>query len=872
MNILSIRTFRGRNVDCLKPVVRLMVELEEGEEAPTSLRPGFNEALLTALPGLENHHCSLGYPGGFAERLNEGTYLPHVAEHAILEMQYALGYEVAFGKTRRQDERRYLIVFRYENEPVAVACARAVVGLLQKLWMGETADFAGEMDALRRLSARTDIGPSTRAILFEAARRGIPVTRLGGGSLMQLGYGKYARRVQASLTDAPSCVAADMVSDKQLTKEILSSQGIPVPVGAAVHSQREAVDAAEEIGYPVVVKPLDGNHGSGVSTGLQNAGQVLEAYEKAVAFSGMALVEKHIEGRDYRVLVVGGRVSAVAERRPPQVVGDGLHTIRSLVETENLNPMRGEGHEKPLTRIVLDDIAIRLLREGGLSPSSVPAEGTRIVLRRNANLSTGGTARAVQDIHPKNVEFAVRAAQAMGLDVAGIDLCSKDIAVPLTENGGAILEINAGPGLRMHLTPSEGQSVDVARDIMEYLFPDGKPFTVPIISVTGTNGKTTTVRLVASALRGMGLSVGMTTTSGIFVNETCIAPGDNTGALSAGAVLAHPEVEVAVLETARGGIIRRGLGYDLADVGVVTNVSGDHLGQDGLETIEDIANAKALVVEAVKPNGWAVLNADDLMAPYFSNRARCGVIFFAREEKNPRLQEHIADAGRAVCLRGNKIVAFEGSMARPIVAIEAIPIAYGGKAACNIENAMAATAALLALNVPDACIRDALTSFRPDEKDNPGRFNIFEVRGFKVMLDYGHNAAGYEQVIQFLEEQDAGRLVGVIGVPGDRRDEAIGQVGALCARHFDKLIVKEDMDLRGRAAGEVAGILKRAAQREAAKEVEVVLSEKDALKKAMAQAKKGDFITVFYEKYEPLRELIMEFSGEIAPDGRVATK
>lgn len=868
MNILSINAFQGRNIYCMKPVVKLIVELEEGEAMPTSERPGFDDALLSALPGLAKHYCSLGREGGFAERLKEGTYLPHVAEHAILEMQYMLGYDVAFGKTRQQDGSRYLIVCQYENEPVAIACARAAVRGIRKMWAGEDADFAAEMEELRSLSARTDLGPSTRAILNEAARRGIPVTRLGGGSLLQLGYGKYARRVQASLTDSPSCVAVDAVSDKQLTKNVLSSLGIPVPDGCVAHTVREAVDAAEEIGYPVVVKPLDGNHGSGVSTGLQNARQVEEGYEKALKVSAAAIVEKHIEGRDYRVLVVGDRVAAVAERRPPQVIGDGLHTIRSLVEIENRNPLRGVGHSKPLTRIELDDTAVQLLHEGGLSPSSVPAEGTRVVLRRNANLSTGGTARAVQDIHPKNAEFAVQAAKAVGLDVAGIDICSKDIAVPLTENGGAILEVNAGPGLRMHLSPSEGQPVDVAKDIVSLLFPEGKPVAVPIVSVTGTNGKTTTVRLIARALRLHGLSVGMTTTSGIYVNETCIAPGDNTGALSAGALLSHPEVEAAVLETARGGIVRRGLGYDLADVGLVTNISNDHLGQDGLMTLEDIAHVKALVVEAVKPGGWVALNADDPMVSYFADRARCGILYFSKDEKNPRLAEHLQRGGRAVCLKGNKICACEGSTARAIVAIDAIPIAYGGKAACNIENAMAAVAALLALNVPDARIRDALISFKPDERDNPGRFNIFQMNGYKVMLDYGHNVAGYEQVIQFLQKQDAQRLVGVIGVPGDRRDEVIGQVGALCARHFDRLIVKEDADKRGRLPGEVARILEAAARREKPGGVDVVLEERKALAAALAEARKGDFITVFYEKYEPLRDLIMECSGELSPCGK----
>ena len=645
MKILTIKPFRGRNVYCQKPVIQMEVELENGEDEPTTRRPGFNETLLEALPGLRKHTCSLGHEGGFAQRLREGTYLPHVAEHVILEMQYALGYDVAFGKTRRRDDVCYQIVFRYENEPVAHGCARAAVSQLQRMWAGERPNFAGELEALRRLVAQTDPGPSTLAIVREAARRGIPATRLGDGSLIQLGYGKYARRVQASLTDSPSCIAVDAVSDKQLTKETLSALGIPVPDGAVVHSAQEAVHLAEEIGYPVAVKPLDGNHGNGVSVCLRSASQVTEAFVRAAQYNAAVLVERSIEGRDYRVLVVGGRVSAVAERLPAQVVGDGLHTIRALVEIENKNLLRGEGHAKPLTRIALDETAVRHLHEGGLSPSSVPDAGTRILLRRNANLSTGGTAKAVEKIHPTNADFAVRAARALGLDVAGIDICTKDIAVPLTENGGAILEVNAAPGLRMHLAPSEGRPVNVAKDILDMLFPKDRPHCPPIVSVTGTNGKTTTVRLIAHALRLSGLSVGMTTTGGIFVNEALIAPGDNTGALSARALLTHPDVEAAVLETARGGIVRRGLGYDLADVAVVTNVSDDHLGQDGLETIEDIAHVKALVVEAVKPNGWVVLNADDPEVSYFSERAECGILYFARSADNPRVREHLSKAG-----------------------------------------------------------------------------------------------------------------------------------------------------------------------------------------------------------------------------------
>lgn len=860
MEIKDIRIFRGRNVYCMRPVIKLTVELKEEQHAPTSGAEGFNDKLLAMFPGLKTHRCGIGEEGGFVKRLCEGTYPCHVAEHAILELQNMLGYNVGFGVTRQEgDEPCYYIVYRYVNEQVAVACGKAVVNLFNALFEGKTPNLQPVLKELALLASRTDLGPSTKALYDEAQKRGIPVTRLGNDSLLQFGYGKFVRRMEAALTDKPSCIAVNIAGDKHLTKELLRRHGVPVPAGEIAYSIGSALRYAGEIGYPVVIKPYDSNHGNGVTLNIQGREGVPEAFKLAVSFSSAAVVEKHITGQDYRVLVVGDKVSAVARRLPPRVTGDGQSTISQLVDRENENPLRGEDHTKPLTKIELDDVALAVLKEAGLNPDSVPESGAAVYLRKNANLSTGGTAASCQDqIHPENAKLAVRAAKALGLDIAGVDICSPDLSMPLHENGGAVLEVNAGPGLRMHLMPSEGTPAPVARDIMDMLYPPGMPYTVPICAVTGTNGKTTVTRLIAHTIALSGIKVGMTTTSGVYLGEECLLPGDNTGAVSASIVLSHPDTEAAVLETARGGIVRRGLGYDLADVGVITNISEDHLGQDGIETLEDLAHVKSLVVEAVKPWGSAVLNADDKMTPYFLRRVRCNVLMFSRDQDSVLLKEHLKQGGNAVWAHQSGLYAQYLGKTTILCRVEDIPITLKGTAACNVENALAAAAALLGLGIPESQIRQGLTSFRPDGEDNPGRFNIFEIGSVKVMLDYGHNIAGYSQVIDFLKKQNAKRLVGVIGVPGDRQDESVKKVGALCGQHFQKLIIKEDADLRGRVPGEIAAILQEAAKKSKNPqlELEVCLKEEDALGKAISQAQPGDFIAVFYEKFEPLKAVI----------------
>ncbi len=861
MDIKDIRIFRGRNVYCMRPVIKLTVELTEEQHGPTNKVEGFNDKLVTLFPGLKTHRCGIGEDGGFLKRLAEGTYPCHAAEHAILELQSMLGYNVGYGITRQEgDTACYNIVYRYQNEQVGVACGKAVTGLFNALFEGKSPHLQPLFKELQLLASRTDLGPSTKAIYEEAQKRGIPVTRLGNDSLLQLGYGKYARRMEAALTDKPSCIAVNIAGDKHLTKELLRRHGIPVPAGEIAYSIGSTLRHAAEIGYPVVIKPYDSNHGNGVTLNIAGREGVPEAFKLALEFSSAAVVEKHITGQDYRVLVVGDKVSAVAKRQPPRVVGDGTSTVRQLVDKENENPLRGEDHTKPLTKIDLDDVAIQTLSEAGLNPDSVPPRDSAVFLRKNANLSTGGTALSCPEaIHPTNAKLAVRAAKALGLDIAGVDICSPDLAVPLDENGGAVLEVNAGPGLRMHLIPSEGPPAPVAKDILDMLFPQGSTYTVPLCAVSGTNGKTTVTRLIAHALSLAGLKVGMTTTSGVYLGDECILPGDNTGAVSAGIVLSHPETEAAVLETARGGIARRGLGYDLADVGVITNISEDHLGQDGIETLEDLAHVKSLVVEAVKPWGSAVLNADDKMTPYFLKRVRCNVLMFSRNQDSVLLKEHLKQGGNAVWAHQGGLYAQYLGKTTILCRVEDIPITLKGMAACNVDNALAAAAALLGLGIPENQIRQGLTSFSPDGEDNPGRFNIFQIGHCKVMLDYGHNIAGYSQVIDFLKKQDAKRLVGVIGVPGDRQDESVKKVGALCGQHFQKLIIKEDADLRGRKPGEIADLLKQAAQKSGNPqlELEVYLKEEDAVFKAITTAKPGDFIAVFYEEYEPLKNMIM---------------
>ncbi len=867
MQIQSIYCFQGRNIYSHKPVVRMVLDIGMYEAGPTRDIPEFNKRLLDSFPEIALHTCGVGYLGGFGERLIEGTYIGHVAEHLIIEMENKLGYKVNHGKTRQiGTTSKYYVIYEYENEALAIECGKRAVEILKAFAEGDRIDINSIMQNLRRLALETDMGPSTKAIYNAAVKRGIPVARLGGGSMLRLGYGKNIRLLEASLTDNSSCIAVDTVSDKQLTKRILMDNNIPVPFGVVTQSLQEAIEASHRVGFPLVLKPLDSNQGKGVTVNIGSVELIAEAYTEARKYSNKVIVERYINGKDYRVLVVGGRISAVAERRPPQIIGDGRSTIRELVDRENKNPLRGEDHEKPLTFIKLDEIAERCLRAQGLTAECIPEEGRRVQLRQNGNISTGGTARnCTEDIHPKNAQYAIAAAKAMSLDIAGVDFSTEDISTPIDMNSGAVIEVNAAPGLRMHLHPTEGEPVDVAAHILDMLYPEGRNFSIPIAAITGTNGKTTTTRLIRHTMALTGLTIGMTCTSGIYIGNECIQKGDTTGPVSAHMVLSNKKVEAAVLETARGGIIRKGLGYDLADAAVLINISDDHLGIDGINTLEDLAKTKALVIEAVKPEGYAVLNADDKMTPFILNRVRSKVILFGRTLSNPLMKKHCRNTQNiAVYVRENYVWKVCGSKREPIIALDDIPITYGGLVDCNIENSLAAISVLIGLNIPMEIIRQGMSTFKPDIQLNPGRFNIFNMGTFKVMIDYSHNIAGYTAVIKFMQKTGAKRLVGIIGMPGDRMDSNIKEVGQLCAGSFEKIYIKEDKDLRGRKNGEVAAIFEESILGTSFKKenIEIILSETGALEKAMLDAQPGDLIALFYEELEPAVQLITKFKAE----------
>jgi len=866
MEVVSMRNYSGRNIFSHKPVVKMLVDLGDLAETFTKDIAGFNDKLLNIFPGLKTHYCSLGYEGGFIQRLKEGTLLSHVTEHLALELQCIIGYDVYFGKTRILEEPSlYCIIYEYINEHSAREFGYTAAEIVMALIRNETVPIDEILNRLHRVSFEYDLGPSTQAILDEARRRCIPVRRLGEDSLLQLGYGKQIKFIEASLPGATSSIAVDLAKNKQLAKDLLRENCIPVPMGGIVDSEDAAVVLAEQIGYPIVIKPIDANQGKGVTANIIDENLLRTAYRLAASYTKRVIVEKYIQGKDYRILVVGDKVSAVAERKPPYVVGDGIHSISELIEEENNNPNRGIGHEKSLTEIQLDSVAKEFLARSELRADDIPKVGEVVYLRGNGNLSTGGSARdCTMDIHPKNKELAIKAAKVIGLEVAGIDMVIDNIARLLTPKNGAIIEVNAAPGLRMHLSPTEGKGRSVAADILNHIYPEGTSASIPIVSVTGTNGKTTVTRLIRHVLSLTGKKVGMTCSSGTYVGDECILKGDNTGPVSAHSILYNREVEAAVLETARGGIIRRGIGYDLADVGIIVNISDDHLGQDGINTLIDLAFIKSLVVEAVKPTGYAVLNADDSMTEHIAHGVDCNLIYFSQNKKNPLIESHIDQGFMAVVVENELICLYQNKRKIGLMGVDEIPITFNGKAICNIENSLAAVAGLFALGIPEHTIRLGLMSFKPDPITNAGRFNLFDMGDFRVLLDYGHNIDGYKSVIQFVSNLNPKRLVGIIGMPGDRTDKAIFEVGQICGQVFSKLYIKEDTDLRGRTPGEVSSILYHGAISGGAdtNNIEIIPLETDALETAINKSSSGDLIVMFYESFDLVLKLVHECAKE----------
>ena len=866
MRIIDTKIFSGRNIYSHKPVIKVLVDLEELSDKTTVDFDGFNDYLLDLFPSLIEHHCGLRKHGGFVERINEGTYFAHVVEHLILELQAILGYEVFFGKTRMEESPSlYNMIIEYGNENVAVECVKQSIYIIESIIRNESIDLTNILYDLNEIKERYELGPSTKAIFDEAKKRGIPVRRLGNDSILELGYGKYSRLVQAALTDSTNSISIDISCNKQLTKQLLMESNIPVSYGDIANSMDEALEIASEIGYPVVLKPLDGNQGKGVVLNISSPEELEDNFRIPRRYSDSILVEKYIQGKDYRVLVVKDKVSAVAERRAPKIVGDGIHTIKELVSMENANELRGYGHEKPQTKIRLDRVALNYLEKNNLTEYSVPEVGQIVKLRSNGNISTGGSAiECTNNIHPYNIELAVKAAKIIGLDIAGIDIITKDISKPITDCGGAIIEVNAVPGLRMHLHPTIGNSTNVASDILDSIYPKGAPYSVPIVATTGTNGKTTTTRLIGHSLSRAGKKVGMTTSSGIYIDNKCMLKGDNTGPVSARNVLSSKEIDIALLEVARGGLVRKGLGYDVADVAILTNIGDDHIGLDGIESVEDLAFAKSLVLEAIKPNGYSVINADDKMAEYLINRASGKLILFSQTHNNEILVKHIKEGNIALCIEEDSIYIYNNFEKTKLIDLNSIPITFNGTLECNVENVLAGSSALYGLGTPLDTIREGLNTFRCDVKMNPGRFNIFELGNIKVMIDYGHNIGGYEEVGKFISKLNVSRSIGIIGVPGDRSDEQIFNIGVRCSKIFSKVYIKEDMVLRGRKPGEVTNILYEGLLSGNFNEdnIKIVPSEIEALKIAVSESEDGDFVTLFYEELNPAVKLVTQLQSE----------
>ncbi len=868
MRIDEIRTLAGPNICSHRPALVMKLFLDELTGRESREFSDFNERLLDLLPGLREHHCAQERPGGFFERLESGTYFGHIIEHIALELTCLADIPVFHGKTRRLDESGcYNIYVEYKAEQGTKFLLCKAVDVVEALLRGEAFPLEETIIEAKKLVNRTELGPSTKSIVDAAIRRNIPWRRIGQGSLVQLGYGKYRKLIQASVTSQTSAVGVDISCDKALTKTLFHEASIPVPEGVVVESEGDAVIALMEIDKPVAVKPLNGSQGKGISLNLTTAAQVEHAFRLARQYSSNVIIEEMLTGHDYRVLVVNGRMVAASERIPAHIIGDGRHKIIQLIEIVNQDPERGDGHDKSLTRLTLDPLMMEFLREQDLTINSVPREGEVVYLRQCANLSTGGTARDVTEIvHPHVREICERAARTIGLDVCGIDLISHDIAEPLRE-GDAIVEINASPGLRMHCSPSEGSSRDVGEAIVETLFPLGFDGRIPIVSITGTNGKTTITRMIGKTLELDGKVVGVTTTDGIFINGKSIVHGDTTGPRSARTVLADPEVEVAVLETARGGIVRSGLGYDWSDVAIISNIRSDHLGQDGIESLDDLVYIKSLVAERVREGGTLVLNADDrLLAQLIDeprvNRVPKQVVWYSLHPYNTLIHRHLAAGGTAYLYKHGWITEATGNSQQLIIRAEEIPITFDGAADFQIANVLAVTAACRAMGLSHERIAQALREFCADIH-NTGRANLYQVQDGYVMIDYGHNPDAFAAMCNLAARWEDRSVTGIVGVPGDRNNQVIEESAQAAARGFEKIIVREDKDLRGRLSNEVVELLHRAILAENPEcDCRLILDEIEAVETALQEMKPGEVVVIFYEKLDPILAVLDKFGAK----------
>lgn len=847
MKILKIQALRGPNIWSVyrKKVIQMRLDLEEAEQTPTNKIPGFRERIEAMIPSLITHRCSEGERGGLFKRIDEGTWMGHVIEHIALEIQTLAGMDTGYGRTREtKTPGVYNVVFSYIEENVGMYAAEASVRIAEALIAGTEYDIDADIQEMRKIRERVRLGPSTGSIVEEAVARDIPWIRLGSNSLVQLGYGINQVRFQATITNQTSHIAVDIACNKEETKRMLQAASVPVASGGICSDEEELRAIIDKIGFPIVTKPLDGNHGKGASINLTSMEQALEGLEHAKKYSRRVIVEKFITGYDFRVLVINNKVVAAAKRVPAHVQGTGNDTIQQLIDAENLDPRRGYGHEKVLTEIAVDRDTTDLLEKKGYTLDTIAPLGEIVYLKSTANLSTGGTSVDVTDMmHPENIFLAERISRVIGLDICGIDIMAENLTQPLKENGGVIIEVNAAPGFRMHLAPAEGLPRNVASPVIDMLYPPGKPSRIPIFAVTGTNGKTTTTRLLAHIVKNNGYQVGFTTSDGIYVQNHMMEKGDTTGPLSAEYILKDPTVEFAVLETARGGILRSGLGFSRCDIGIITNIQEDHLGLNDIHTLDDLRKVKSVVPRSVKKDGWAVLNADDKESVRLARDLDCNVAYFSMDENNPVIKDMAREGRTTAVYEEGYITIKKGEWKIRIEKASRVPLTMGGKAKFMIANVLAATLASYLWGFKTDDISLSLKTFIPGAAQTPGRMNIFRFRKFNVLIDFAHNPAGYLAIEDFMSNVEATQKIGIIAGVGDRRDQDITECAMIAARMFDHIIIRQEKHLRGRTDSNINELIVKGFEESGRKPTyEMIPLETDALKHAMDNVKEGGYV------------------------------
>ena len=849
MKIVDIKTMKGPNYWSVRRhnLTVMVLDLEEMEQFPTNKIDGFGERLEAMFPSMYSHRCSVGCEGGFFQRVKEGTWMGHVIEHIALEIQTLAGMDCGFGRTRGYGEEGvYFVVFNHMVGKVGEYAAKASFRIAEALIANKEYDLDEDIMNMKEIRQNEGLGPSTSSIIKEAEARGIPWIRLNKYSLCQLGYGANQKRIQATVTSETSNIGVEIACDKEETKDLLEQAEVPIPKGDIIRTERGLKEAVDYVGFPLVIKPVNGNHGRGITTNINSLDEALIGFKEAKEVSRLVIVEKYITGEDHRLLVINNKLVAAAKRTPAHVIGDGKSTIQELVDEVNKDERRGYGHEKVLTEIDINSLTLEILKEMNMTTESVPKKGEMVKLKSTANLSTGGTAEDITElIHPYNVFMAERISKIIGLDICGIDIMAEDLTKPLNKSGGAVLEVNAGPGFRMHLQPTSGLPRNVGGHVVDMLFPPGSNSRIPIIAVTGTNGKTTTSRLIALIAKMKGKKVGYTTSDGVYIQNRLLMTGDCTGPKSAEFVLKDPTVNFAVLECARGGLLRAGLGFKKCDIGVVTNVAGDHLGLKGIHTIDQLAKVKGVIPETVHKDGYSVLNADDDRVYAMRNNIESQFALFSMDEQNPRIKRHSSRGGISAVYENGYITIYRGEWKMRVAQAVNVPLTKGGKASFMIQNVLAGVLSCYLHGFSIEDIKVAIETFIPSPSQTPGRLNMFNFNKFDVLLDYAHNPAGLRALHKYVEKLDGHPKIGIVAGVGDRRKQDNFELGQISAEMFDEIIIRTDRNLRGKDEQELIDEIKAGILDVSPKiPLKIIKKENEAIQHAVENAKEGSLIVV----------------------------